>query len=545
MTDAATPKRLPPGAAERAIAAAHRDPRLLRAAKALVDNRIPEAEQLLRAHLSVDPIDVAAIRMLAEVAARIGRFRDSETLLRRALELDPEFGAARANLATVLYRQSRADEAIRELDALIGDDPHNPAHANLKAAALGRIGEFEEAIALYEDVLKAAPRQPRVWMSYGHMLKTLGRLDPGVAAYRRAIEIAPTLGEAWWSLANLKVYRFSDSDVAAMQAALDAPGLADTDRLHLEFALGKALEDRANHAAAFAHYVSANAVRRRSLPYDPAATTAFVDRACAVFSPAFFAERAGFGHAAPDPIFVVGMPRAGSTLIEQILSSHSAVEGTTELPDIPAMSLRIQSYPEGLADADPARFRTIGEAYLERARVQRKTDRPLFIDKLPNNWAHVGFIKLILPNAKIIDARRHPLGCCLSNFKQHFARGQAFTYGQEDVARYYADYVRLGAHMDRVLPGAVHRVFYERMVDDPETEIRALLTACGLPFEDACLRFHETERAVRTPSSEQVRRPIFREGAEGWQAFEPFVDAMKAALGEVLTSYPDVPKSWR
>ncbi|MBU6371252.1 MAG: sulfotransferase [Alphaproteobacteria bacterium] len=543
MTDPAAPpappRRLPPGAAERAIAAALTDPRLIDAALALRENRIPDAERLLRAHLKVDPIDVAAIRMLAEVAARIGRFRDSETLLRRALELDPEFGAARANLATVLYRMNRSEEAISELDFLIGEDPDNPGHANLKAAALGKIGEFEEAIALYEEVLRAEPRQPRVWMSYGHMLKTLGRTDAGVTAYRKAIEIAPQFGEAWWSLANLKVVRFDDADVAAMQAQLARTDLTDDDRLHLEFALGKAFEDRKAPEAAFGHYARGNAVRRRALPYDPAETTAAVDAAKAVFTPEFFAARAGSGCPAPDPIFIVGMPRAGSTLLEQILSSHSQVEGTTELPDIPALTRRAPDYPADVTTWTEDRCRSVGEAYLERARVQRKTDRPFFIDKLPNNWLHVGFIKLVLPNAKIIDARRHPLSCCFSNFKQHFARGQAFTYGLEDLGKYYADYVRLMAHFDTALPGAVHRVIYERMVEDTETQIRALIAACGLPFEEACLRYYETDRAIRTPSSEQVRRPIFREGAENWQAFEPWLGPLAAALGPVLENYPD------
>ncbi len=541
MSETEAPRRLPRGAAERAIAAALRDPRLIEAALALGENRIPDAEHLLRAHLKVDPIDVAAIRMFAEVAARIGRYRDSETLLRRALELDPDFGAARANLATVLYRQNRAVEAVAELDALLEEDPDNPAHFNLKAAALGRMGEFEEAIALYEEVLKAVPRQPRVWMSYGHMLKTLGRVDAGVAAYRRATALEPTFGEAWWSLANLKVFTFSDADCAAMRSALARTDLGDADRLHLEFALGKAMEDRKDYAAAFGRYEAGNEVRRRSLNYFAATTTDLVDRACATFTPDFFAARTGTGNPAPDPIFVVGMPRAGSTLIEQILSSHSAVEGTTELPDIPSLTGRIADYPGGLLGIEPARLARLGEAYLERARIQRKTDRPFFIDKLPNNWVHVGLIRLILPNAKIVDARRHPLGCCFSNYKQHFARGQAFSYSLEDLARYYADYVRQMAHYDRVLPGFVHRVFYERMVDQTEGEVRALLSFCRLPFEDACLRFFETERAIRTPSSEQVRRPIFREGADGWRPFEPFLKPLAAALGDVLTAYPAIP----
>ncbi len=518
-----------------------RDPQLMKAALALYDNRLSEAEPLLRAHLKADPFDTYAIRMLAELAGRIGRYKDAENLLRRALELRPEFCAARANLATCLYKQNRPAEAIAELDLVMIDDPENVGHSNLKAAALGKIGGFDEAIALYHEVLKAAPNQPKVWMSYGHMLKTVGRLDDGVAAYRRAIGIAPSLGEVWWSLANLKTVRFTADDVATMRTALARDDIADEDRFHLDFALGKALEDQKDFVGAFAHYSAANALRRQGLDYSAEETTRFVDRSMAVATLMLFESRAEQGCPERAPIFVLGMPRAGSTLIEQILSSHSLVEGTSELPDIPALA-RIKDYPENLVALSADELCALGDEYLKRAAVQRRTDKPYFIDKLPNNWAHVAFIHLILPNAIIIDARRHPMSCCFSNFKQHFARGQAFSYELVDMGRYYADYVRLMAHIDRVLPGRVHRVIYERMVDDSEAEIRALLTACGLPFEEACLRFHETERAVRTPSSEQVRRPIFRDGVEGWQGFAPWLGPLETALGDVLTSYPDAPE---
>lgn len=539
-----TPRSTDPQSA-RAIHAALRNPKLMTAALALSENRIAEAEPLLKAHLKADPFDVAAIRMLAEVAARIGRYRDSETLLRRALELSPGFGAARANLATVLYRQGRPADAIAELDQLIGSeiDTETFGAANLKAAALGRVGEFEEAIALYEALLKEQPRQPKVWMSYAHALKTLGRTDDGVTAYRRALDIAPHLGEVWWSLANLKVVRFSDDDIAAMEQALADPGLSDTDRLHLDFALGKALEDRKDYAQAFARYDEGNAIRRKSNSYKASDTTAFVDDCIALFTPAFFAEREGWGCNAADPIFVLGMPRAGSTLIEQILSSHSQIEGTQELPDIPALARRGGNYPQRLADLPSERFRELGEEYLKRTRIHRKTDRPRFIDKLPNNWAHVAFIRLILPNATIIDARRHPLACGFSNFKQHFARGQDFSYALEDMGRYYADYVRLMAHVDMVLPGCVHRVIHEQLIDHTESEIRALIDTCGLEFEESTLRFYETERAVRTPSSEQVRRPVNRDGTDAWQGFEPWLDPLKSALGPVLEAYPDTPEA--
>ncbi len=527
-----------PSSSDTAIAQGLRNPQLMQAALALYDDRLADAEPLLRAHLKADPFDVAAIRMMGELAARVGRYRDAENLLRRALELAPEFGAARANLATILYRQNRPLEALAELDVLAERDI---SHENLRAATLGRIGEFEEALKLYEAVLKQAPNQPRVWMSYGHMLKTVGRVDDGVAAYRRALGLAPHLGEAWWSLANLKTVRFTAADMAAMQAALDTPGLNDEDHFHLDFALGKAFEDQKAAEAAFKHYAAGNALRRKSLPYDAAETASYVDNSLKTYTAEFFAERKGWGCDARDPIFVLGMPRAGSTLIEQILSSHSQVEGTSELADIPLLARRFANDPARLAELPADELKGLGEDYLKRTQVQRKSGRPLFIDKLPNNWAHVPFIHLILPNATIIDARRHPMSCCFSNFKQHFARGQAFSYDLGDLGRYYSDYVRLMAHVDRALPGRVHRVIYERMVDATEAEIRALLTACGLDFEEACLRFFETERAVRTPSSEQVRQPIFRDGTEAWQGFAPWLGPLESALGPVLDAYPDAP----
>ena len=518
-------------------------PRLVEAAVAMNDNDIPRAEFLLREHLKERPFEVAAIRMLAEVAGRIGRYKDAESLLRRALELSPSFTAARANLALVLYRQNRPTEAIEQLGQVLAEEPDNPGHANLQAAALGRIGEFDEAIGFYERVLQQAPNQPKVWMSFGHMLKTVGRLDEGIAAYRKAIEIMPGLGEVWWSLANLKTVKFSDADIAAMEAALASGEVAKEDRFHLDFALGKALEDRGEADAAFAHYAAGNTLRKAELDYEADETTQLVDRLIELCTPEFFADRAGQGCDAPDPVFVLGMPRAGSTLVEQILSSHSLIEGTTELPDIPAMARRGGAFPLNLAGLSAEQLVRQGEEFLERTRIQRKTERPLFIDKLPNNWMHVAYIRLILPGAKIIDARRHPLGCCFSNFKQHFAKGQAFSYSLSDMGRYYRDYVRLMAHFDRVQAGTVHRVTYENMVDDTEAEVRRLLDYCGVEFEDSCLSFYNTERAVRTPSSEQVRQPIFREGTEAWKPFTAHLGPLREALGDVLDCYPAVPKT--
>ncbi|MEA3037969.1 MAG: hypothetical protein QOE79_482, partial [Sphingomonadales bacterium] len=512
-------------ALEQALARAKRDPGLLRAAEALVENDLPVAESILRPHLAADPFDVAAIRMLAEVAGRIGRYKDAEALLRRALELAPDFTAARANLATALYRQNRPAEAVETLDRITDDEPDHLGHRNLKAAALSRIGGYEEAIRLYEEVLARRPDQPKVWMSFGHVLKTVGRTEDGVEAYRRAIGIAPTLGEAWWSLANLKTVRLGTEDVAAMAAALGRPGLAEADRFHLHFALGKALEDAGEPERAFRHYEEGNRLRRAGIDYEADEVTRHVDRSIVRFTPDFFAAREGQGSPAPDPIFILGMPRAGSTLVEQILASHPLVEGTMELPDIPALARRMAGpkedggddrYLEKLAALKGDDLRAMGEDYLERTRVQRREGRPYFIDKMPNNWVHIGLIHLVLPNAKIVDARRHPLDCCVSNFRQHYARGQGFSYSLTDMGRYYADYVRLMAHVDAVLPGRVHRVIHERLLDDPEGEVRALLAYLGLDFDPACLAFHENKRAVRTASSEQVRRPINREGVGQW-----------------------------
>ena len=507
---------------------------------ALNENRLDVAERILKPHLKEDPFDAAAIRMLAELAARIGRWRDAENLLRRAVELAPGWTAAKANLALVLGRMGRPAEAMELLDEIFAAEPEEIGHWNLKAATLGRLGDFDDAIRIYEDVLGKAPDQPRVWLSYGHMLKTVGRQAEGIAAYRKGIAIKPTLGEAWWSLANLKTVKFDDADLAAMQKALGSAGLSDEDRFHLDFALGKALHDAGRVDEAFDHHARANALRLKSQPYRPGDITRAVDRCVAAFTAEAFVERTG-GCDAPDPIFVVGMPRAGSTLIEQILASHSMVEGTSELADIPALARKAGVYPEGALKLSADERRDLGAEYLKRAGVQRRTDRPFFIDKLPNNWLFVPLIQLLLPNAKIIDARRHPLACCLSNFRQHFARGQAFTYDLEHVGRYYADYVRLMAHVDAVLPGRVHRVIYERMVEDTQAEVRALLDYCGLEFEPACLEFHKTERAVRTASSEQVRQPIYKDATDEWRAYDAHLGPLKSALGPVLAAYPEAP----
>ena len=533
------------------IKASTKDPRLLAAAAALCENRIPHAEAMLRAHLKKYPTDVAAIRMFAEVAARLQRYQDAERLLARCLELAPGFTGARHNYALVLHRQNKPEAALREVDALLADDPHNPGYNNLKAAILARIGELDDSIQIYAGVLATHPEHPKVWMCYGHALKTKGREAQSIDAYRKSIDLCPSLGEAYWSLANLKTARFAPLELQAMAAQLTRADLSEEDRFHLHFAMGKALEDAQDHARAFEHYAEGNRLRRAQIAYDPEDMTARLRRSRSVFTAEFLAAHRGYGADAADPIFIVGLPRAGSTLIEQILSSHSQVEGTMELPDIPSIARSLfdlrnkaqsPGYAEVLASLSAQECRGLGERYLAGTRIQRKTAAPFFIDKMPNNFAHLDLIHMALPRAKIIDARRHPLGCCFSGFKQHFARGQYFTYGLQDIGRYYRDYVEHMAHFDAVLPGRIHRVIYESMIEDTETEVRRLLDYCELPFEENCLRFYENDRSVRTASSQQVRQPIFRAGVDHWRNFEPWLGPLKTALGPVLDAYPAVPE---
>jgi tetratricopeptide (TPR) repeat protein len=533
------------------IKASTKDPRLMNAALALCENQIGQAELLLREHLKKFPTDVAAIRMFAEVAGRLGRYKDAENLLTRCLELAPGFNAARYNYAMALYRLNKSVAALQQIDILTASEPRNSGYRNLKAVVLANIGDYQESLEIYADVLAKHPDQSRIWMSYGHALATAGRQQDSIAAYRRCIALAPTLGEAYFSLANLKTFRFDEAEVQTMRTHLTSGDITNEDRSNFHFAIGKALEDAGSYAESFEHYAQGNKLRSAVVGYDPESTTAFVQRAKRLLNHGFFAAREGFGAAAADPIFIVGLPRAGSTLLEQILASHSLVEGTMELPDIMAIAAELggkpshpqdSAYPETLAALSPQECRALGERYIQQTRIQRKTDKPFFIDKMPNNFLHIGLIRLALPNARIIDARRHPMACCFSGFKQSFARGQRFTYSLEHIGRYYRDYVELMAHFDAVIPGKVHRVIYEDMVGDTEAQVRRLLAFCGLPFEAATLSFYANERAVRTASSQQVRQPIFREGIDQWRRYEAWLQPLRDTLGAVLTAYPGAPQ---
>lgn len=531
---------------DRHLATSTRHPELVDAAKLFAEGKLGHAESLARSVLKKDPLDTGAIRMLAVIGLRVGQFDDAINLLERCLELSPGFHLARQNYAVALSRRQRLDESIAEVDRLLTAEPNNPNYKLLKGSFLVQKGDHDSALAIFESLLVDYPNQSNAQMNYGHTLKSVGRVDEAIRAYRRAIELRPATGEVYWSLANLKTYRFSDPEIDGMRVQVIPDGGDPEDQAHLQFALGKALEDREEFNEAFDFYERGNLIRGKQHRHNAKINVFNTARQIKSLNAGFFRERKAWGCNARDPIFIVGLPRAGSTLLEQILSSHSAVEGTAELPDIISIARKLGKrsrkhpagdYPEILASLGEDEVRNLGEGYIETTRIQRH-GLPFFIDKMPNNFQHVGLIHLILPNSKIVDARRHPMACCFSNFKQLFARGQTFTYNLTDLGHYYRDYVALMDHWGEVLPGRVHRVQYESMVADTEREIRALLEYCGLPFEDQCLRFFETKRAIRTPSSEQVRRPVYTEGIEQWRNFETHLEPLKKALGPVLARYP-------
>jgi tetratricopeptide (TPR) repeat protein len=530
---------------DRMLAAVVPDERLRAPADALADGRLADAQGALRALLGVEAANLPAAHLMADVLARRGELAGAEALLIHCLEAAPRLHLARQSLALVLHRQGRHAEALEELGRLLSREPRNTRCRAVKAAILTETGDYAAAADVTAALLEDFPDQPQAWIVQGNGLRTLGRIDEATQAFRRAIALDPARADAWWSLANLKAFRFDAADRAEMTARLSDADAPDQSLLH--FALAKADEDEGRHAEAFVHYVRANALQRQLRPYDADATTALVRRSQALFTPRFFAERAGWGDPAPAPIFIVGLPRSGSTLVEQILASHPEVEATRELMDIQAMAdwaaaqAPQRPYPAPLAGLPREAFAQLGEDYLDRTRAQRRLGRPRFIDKAPWNFQHIGLIRLMLPNARIVDVRRHPLDGCVSAFRQHFASGFDFAYDLGDLGRYYADYVALMAHYDAVLPGHVTRVIYEDLVADTEAEVRRLLAALGLPFEAACLRFFENRRPVATPSSEQVRRPINTDGVGAWRRFEPWLDPLKAALGPVLAAYPSPP----
>jgi tetratricopeptide (TPR) repeat protein len=510
-----------------------------------MDGDLDTAEPMVRRFLLQHGDHIEAMRLLARIGIARKIYDDPELLLSAVLERAPDYRAARQEYADVLVELHRFADARRELEQLMKDEPQSPALRTLYAATCVGLGEHERAIGLYRALLRGMPGDAEVHLSIAHALRALGRSQDAIDSYHQAAACRPDFGDAYWSLANLKTYRFTEDELTQMRAALAAPATAATDRYHLCFALAKALEDQGDFAESFRYYGLGNRLKRAECRYRSEIignNTLWQARVC---TREFFATRRGWGAQSPDPIFIVGLPRSGSTLLEQILASHSQVEGTTELPNIPQIVTRLRGrdpdpreprYPPNLARLSAEDFVQLGEKYLLDTRVYR-TGKPLFIDKNPNNFRHLGLMHLMLPNARIIDARREPMACCFSNFKQLFAQGQEFTYSLEDIARYYRSYLELMRHWDRVLPGRILRVHHEDVVDDLEGSVRRLLDYCGLEFEPQCIAFHETKRSVRTASSEQVRQAIYREGLDQWKHFEPWLEPLKEALGDALTAY--------
>jgi tetratricopeptide (TPR) repeat protein len=496
------------------------------------------AELLLREHLRAEPRDAAALCLLAEMSFDQGNYHIAERLLERAVELAPFSRSAQQSHARVLFRMDRAGEAVPILQRLLARQPNDAGARVLLASSLATIGRYSQAIEQFEAVIAAHARNLPLLHSYARALRHAGRRADSERVFRKCLDIAPGLGEAYFGLVNVISGKLPDADLAAMRASLARGGQPPEQAWYLNYALGQALEQAADYAASFAHYAAGARLRRANIAYSADENTAQVQRTAAFFSPAFFQQREGWGCPDASPIFIVGLPRSGSTLVEQILASHSAVEGTRELPEMPHIAFALgcgegpaeSRYWRGLAALDAVDAAALGARYIERAQCYRTTAKPFFVDKLPDNWTRVGLIRLILPNAKIIDARRNPMASCFSAFKQCFVGGQDFSYDLRELGRYYTDYVNLMAHWDAVFPGRIHRVIYEDMVADTETEIRRLLAYCALPFEPACLRFWENPRGVSTISAEQVRRPIYREGVDQWRHYEPWLGPLKESL---------------
>ena len=512
---------------------------LLAVTNHLHEGRFLRAEEIARHYLRTSPRDVEGMRLLAQIGIKLGILDDAEFLLESAREFEPDNIQVRLDYIDVLRRRQKFERSLEVAEALSARDPENPIFQSHLAIERMQAGDFDWAFELFDAILAKLPGDPATLTSKGHALKTTGAQDEAIASYRAATNAKPDHGDAWYALANLKTYRFADGEIATMRGQVTRTDLAFMDRVHLSFALGKALEDCGEHEESFRHYEQGNDLKRAQTRYSAASMSAELARQKEHCSADLFAKQADAGHPAADPIFILGLPRAGSTLLEQILASHSQIDGTLELPNILALAHRLRGrkagqsqYPEKLQDLAAQQLAAFGEQFIKDTRIHRK-GAPFFIDKMPNNFRHIGLIHLILPNAKIIDARRAPLDCCFSGFKQLFAEGQEFTYGLTEIGQYYSDYVDLMTHWDEVLPGKVLRVQHEDVLDDLERQTRRMLDFLGLPFEDACLSFHKTERAVRTASSEQVRQPINRSGQGAWEPYEPWLGPLKAALGNL------------
>ena len=508
------------------------------------EGRLEAAEKLYREVVRDNPANVDALRMLGRIALSAGRNADAERLFRRAVKLAPDFAGAITDLGRVLKEQSQLEEAVECFEKVIALEPDNPqAHFQL-ASALAPAAMTPRAIQSYRKALELQPKFPGALLGLGHVLKTAGQQEEAIAAYRECIRLRPDNGESYWSLANLKTYRLTGDDIAAMKKSLEKEGLTNQSRVNFLYAIAKALEDRADFEGAWEYYSQGNETQRMLEKYDPVQTEVTHDAIIDVFSADFLSDRPAAGNPDPSPIFVIGLPRSGSTLIEQILASHSMVEGTSELPYVGRVATSLNrnradgiNYPEAVRELQEEHLQALGQRYLELAQVHRTEGKPRFIDKMPNNFPTVGFLHLVLPNAKIVDARRHPLDACLSCYRQLFAKGQTFTYDLIDIGEYFLEYERIMDHWHAVLPGKVITMQYEEVVRNFEVEVRRLLEHCELPFEEACLRFYETDRPVRTASSEQVRQPIHGRSIGFFRNYEDKLDELKEVLAPSLARY--------
>ena len=502
-------------------------------------NRL-KAQMHLRDRLAEDPTDADALTVLAQISAEDRQIEDATVLLRRAVSADPR-PERRLALIEHLLKHAGAALALREFDELPPDFRKKLEVSGMEAKTLGLLGMHDAQIDTYKRMLREQPNRAGTWMNLANALRTIGRIDEAVKALKRATKLQPTMGQAYWTLANFKSYRFSAPDIAQMQQALRQNVSLD-EALHVHFALGTAYEDQADYEASFRHYAAGNALRTRQLDPETIPITEPVEDALAHCTPEIFKRFAGAGCTARDPIFVFGLHRSGSTLVEQILASHPLIEGTAELPVMNTIAARLrrssgQTIGEAIAALEPSEIAAIGEEYMERTRPFRQTGKPYFVDKMPGNWINATLIRLALPNAKMVDARRYPMACGFSNFKQNYATGVTFSYSLRSIGEFYYDYWRFMRHFDGVQPGAVHRMLNEKLIEDPDGEVRRLLAYIGVPFDDACLEFHANKRAVRTPSAEQVRRPINRDGVDAWRPYEPWLGELKEALGPSLEGW--------
>lgn len=524
-------------------------PELLTVISYLSEDRLADAERLCKHFLQTNKTHAEGMRLLAEIATRNKVYDQAEFLLESCVEFHTEHRDARIQYVNILLRVQKFARAHEQAERLMAEYPDDTnIIRSLYASACSGVGKNEAAIQSYERLMKEHPQNHFFPVSLAHVHKADGNIDKAVALYQQAYRIKPDHGDAYWSLANTKSYAFTDEELAQMTKVEADPATGEEDRIQLCFALGNAYEDRRDYQRSFSYYDKGNALKQPKTQHSPKHLQVRVDSQIEVCGEELFAGKQGLGLEAPDAIFIVGLPRAGSTLLEQILSSHSRVEGTMELHNILNLAKRLRGrggdregspqYPRILTEIDDSYFRRFGQQFIDDTRAYRG-DTPFFIDKMPNNFFHIGLIKLILPNAKVIDARRHPMACCFSGFKQLFGEGQEFSYGLTEVGNYYRQYLKLMDHWDQVLPGFVLRVQHEDVVNDLEGQVRRILDFCNLPFEQACVEYHRTERSIRTPSSEQVRQPIYKTGLEQWRHFEPWLDPLKEALGpEVLTRYP-------